>query len=369
MVYWIWLSGIRGLGSVTARRLLDMFSDPEDIYHASEMELMEVPGIGEKLAACIVSSRSLRVAEGILDKMAKTDTRLLTIKDTAYPVSLRSLPKFPVVLYYRGMLPNQQQGVAIVGSRCCTDYGRKVTATAAEYLAQNQIPVISGMAQGIGGYAHAACIKSKGYTQAFLVHGVDICQPKEHRELMHAIITHGAVISEYPPGTPVRRSHFLRRNYIMSSWATKLLVVEAGAQCVSLSTAQLAKDQGKEVLAVPSSIFSREGLGTNRLIANGATMYLEPAQLLPFSDTNVDALTLQESTKLPDLKNRKAIHDRPAYTPSENAIVRALASSSLSVEELAQSLGKDKKGFLETLSVMELEGKIRVLPGGVVEVL
>jgi len=123
----------------------------------------------------------------------------------------------PVILYYRGNIIEDSMGVAIVGSRRCSEYGKRLTVDAGEFLAQNNVPIISGMAKGIDGFAHTACLKADGYTLAILGCSIDICYPKEHIELMQKIIEKGAVISEYPPGTKPDANHFPMKNRLVAT--------------------------------------------------------------------------------------------------------------------------------------------------------
>jgi DNA processing protein len=348
LVYWIWLSQINGVGPVTAKVLLDVFKTPENIYKSTKCELIDVQGIGDATANIIFDSKSLSCAEGILDKCVKLGIRLLTYGDSLYPTKVKNIKKSPILLYYRGSIIENSMGVGIVGSRRCTEYGKKLTVEAAEVLALNNIPVISGMAKGIDGYAQTVCLKSGGYTLAILGCGVDICYPKEHVDLMMKIIEKGAVISEYPPGTKPNPNHFPMRNRLISAWCEKLLVVEAGDKSGSLLTAAFAKEQGRRVFAAPNSIYSRESIGTNKLINEGAEIYLSPSQLI------------LDDLRIPIIDNEK---ERIALigddlTSLEKIILTEIGSSSMTVNELLFRLKGDTSDVLETISIMELMGRI-----------
>lgn len=214
------MDGIKGFGTQSCKKLLYTLGTPEKVYHATKSELLS-GGIGHALADVVISSRSLDRAERTLERMKKENIKLLAISDSLYPEKVKKLSKAPVILYYKGSMRKRSSGVAIVGARRCTDYGKKVTEEAASFLANHDVPVISGMAKGIDGYSHTACLKAGGYTLAFLGHGVDKCYPKEHQGLMEAVIANGAAISQYPPGTPVRQAYFPERNYLISAWADK----------------------------------------------------------------------------------------------------------------------------------------------------
>lgn len=366
-LYWIWLSTIKGIGNTLMRRLLKAFSTPSVIYAASKKELMTVHGIGEITAETLVQGRSLAVAEKILGHMGKQNINLLTINDPYYPSHTRNLHQFPVLLYYKGTLTEESSGVAIVGARRCTSYGKRVTKEAAEFLASHNIPVISGMAKGIDGYAHTACIKAGGYTVAILGHGLDICYPQEHQDLMDAIIEHGVVISEYPPTTPVNRTNFPHRNYLISAWVETLLLVEAGGNSGALITAQYANELGKLVYAVPGSIYSRESSGTNHLLSNGAKVYLNPDQLLSSLKPNIrSSPPLLSSSPKKHLKINHTQKPSISHAPLETQILEILGDSNSTIDSLLRIFPNDPKKLLETLSIMELEGKVTRLPGGMI---
>ena len=364
--YLIWLSQVKGIGPILQKKLLEVFESPEAVYHAHRAELMAVQGIGPAAADSILNSLSLEKADRILEKAEKLKIKILSCFDPIYPEPVKKLPRSPIILYYIGSIKKNSMGVCIVGARRCTGYGKTVTREAAEFLAEEGIPVISGLAKGIDGYAHTACIKRGGYTLAFVAGGADVCYPKEHRELREAVIQNGAVISQYPPNTQARANQFPVRNYLMSAWSHKVLVVEAGEKSGSLITARLAADQEKQVLAVPNSIYSTESRGTNRLIANGAEIYLEKRQLL----------INHKKGFVPQLENKKEsnhikknvnlnLEVKKTFSPIEKKIWELIAEKPQQIEKLSLSFS-DRLSFLEVLSIMELEGKIERLPGGMV---
>ncbi|MGF7184629.1 DNA processing protein [Desulfitispora alkaliphila] len=359
-MYWIWLSEIKGIGPGTAKRMLDVFKNPENIYQASKVELEEVPGIGRGLSEVIATSRSLDHAERILEQTKRLNIKVLKITDPLYPEEIKDIPESPTLLYYRGNLREYSMGVGIVGSRRCSNYGKEVTKEAAIFLAKNNIPVISGMAKGVDGYAHTACIKAGGYTITFLGNGLDICYPKEHGELMEKIIATGAVISQYPPKTPAKREHFPKRNFLISLWSKKLLVAEAGQKSGALITAKYSQDLQRQVFAAPNSIYQQEGIGTNRLIADGASIYIDPSQLLieAPSITNACALQQQGSTSYPT--------SQQAPTSLEQKILTTLKHETCNMDQLFSMLPEDRKTIIEAISIMELEGKVKILPSGII---
>lgn len=352
LIYWIWLSEIKGIGAVISKMLLNVFKNPKVIYNASKEEIMNLHGIGNSTAELILNSKSLQNAEDILNKCEKLNIGILTYENSLYPHEVKSIKKSPIILYYKGKIIENSLGVSIVGARRCTEYGKRVTVEAARFLAKYNIPVISGMAKGIDGYAHTACFKNNGYTIAILGCGVDICYPTEHKELMQKIIENGAVISQYPPGTKPKSIHFPDRNRLISAWCKKLLVVEAGEKSGSLITAKFAKEQNRQVFAVPNGIYSKESVGTNKLIEEGSKVYFNPFQLL------------MENCKKQILNENYS--KQTSLTSLEKIIIDNIKDKGITLDELLMKLQQDKSHVLETVSVMELEGKI-INIGGVLK--
>ncbi len=240
----------------------------------------------------------------------------------------------------------------MVGARRCSSYGKQVALEAADYLAAHSIPVISGMAKGIDGYAHIACLKANGYTMAVVAHGLDQCYPKEHQELMQAIIETGVVMSEYPPDTLPRLEYFPERNAIIAGLCCKVLIAEAGQKSGALITAKLAKEQGKELFVPPHDIYSPSGIGCNQLIVNGATVYLYPKQLIDTAYHTLEIEVNPAKTMLPEL------------TGDEKKIKDCLTNAKKTIEDIERATGINQLKLLELLTIMELEGHIQALPGG-----
>lgn len=353
--YWIWLSTVKGIGPVTARKLLNYLITPERIYNAEKIELLEVKDVGEATAERIINSKSLSGPEDILERCHKHDIKILTLQNPVYPDFAKSINSMPILLYYRGQLIENSIGIGIVGTRRCTEYGKRAAIEAAEFLAKHNMPVISGMAKGIDSYAHTACLISGGYTIAVLGNGLDICYPKEHEELMKKTIENGCVISEYPPGTTPIAEHFPERNKIIAAWSNKLLVVEAGEKSGALITAEYAKKFGRKIFAVPSSIYSKEGIGTNRLLQKDAEMYFSPEQLLKGEIINNVCRAKNEVKQVDAVKLETSLEDK---------IIQELHNKSMTMDELILLFKEYRQNFLETISMMEVEGKIKSRVGG-----
>lgn len=388
MEYWLWLRTIKGLGPIIGKRLLARFGNPREIYAAGKDELLAVKGVGDVLATAIALSRSLEKAISILDECAKKGIKILTYNDPLYPLVAKSPADAPFLLYYKGRIKNNIEGVAVVGARRCSDYGKEIALSAAKYLAANNIPVISGMAKGIDGYSHTSCLKNGGYTIAFLGNGLDICYPSEHKSLMDAIAGQGVIISEYPPGTRPHAEHFPRRNLLVSSWSKKVLVVEAAEKSGALITASIALKQGKELYVPPHEIYSNAGKGSNKLLLSGATIYLHPSQLLtntspdptgnpprgndpdpikasgmgPVKGSSAGPTKANSIIKAP-LKVPK-LTSTPEASATDKKILDCLAETAKTIEEIKMDLQMNLSDLIEHISILELEGKISTVAGG-----
>lgn len=337
MEYWIWMREIKGLGPILEKRLLNHFKTPKSIYEASERELLN-----------------------------KKSIKLLLYNDPLYPNIAKEHPESPTLLYYRGTIKEDLEGVGIVGSRRCSRYGKQVTVEAAEFLAKNNIPVISGMAKGIDGYAHTACLNSGGYTIAFLGTGVDICYPIEHIGLMEAIIANGAVISEYPLGTKARPKHFPKRNALISSWSKKLLVAEAAEKSGALITAEFSKKLKRKVLVPPHEIYSITGKGSNALISQGASIYFNASQVI--LNDNITPIKARNQIKTANIetnkKDKNTIDNIDNLPPIEKSILSCITNQPKTIEQISIELNIDQANLIENISIMELEGKIEDISGG-----
>lgn len=352
MLYWIWLTLIEGVGPKRQRALLEKFDSPEGIFKASLKELLECSGIGSSTANSILNSKSLERANTILEDSNRLGIKLLNINDKLYPKEAKAIEEMPILLYYKGHLIENSMGVAIVGARRCTEYGKKVTDQVASFLARENISVISGMAKGIDGYAHTSALREGGYTIAILGNGLDICYPPEHIKLMKEIIKNGAIISQYPPGTPPNPRHFPKRNLIISAWSHKILVIEAAKTSGSLITANYGNTYDKEVLALPDNIYNSESKGTNKLILEGAKIFLDKNQLLikdvfRYKKKVAAKKYIENKTENLDILERKIIDILLNEGPQ-------------TTEDLSKKLKIGQMELVGKLSLMDLEGKLIV---------
>ncbi|MGB9627170.1 MAG: DNA-processing protein DprA [Thermodesulfobacteriota bacterium] len=271
--YWLALNFVPGIGSVLFRRLIDRFRDPEAVFRATEKELLNVEGVSKNLIIEIKKGPSEKRVRKELTLVNEIGGKLLTIRDELYPNRLREIYDPPPLLYLRGDLKREDElAVAVVGSRKTTPYGRWMAEKISQDLSQHGITIVSGMARGIDSVAHLGALSSGGRTIAVLGCGVDVIYPSENRALSKKIIEQGALLSEFPMGTPPESSHFPRRNRIISGLALGVVIVQAGERSGALITAGYALEQGREVFAVPGNVGAETSRGANRLIREGAKM-------------------------------------------------------------------------------------------------
>ena len=279
--YWVWLSELAGLGNQTRLALLEHFNTPEDVYYADEGEILLTEGMTRREADAL-KAKDLTEAEKILTDCERLELQVLTLRDAAYPVRLRSIYDPPCLLYLRGRLPEVDElpAVAVVGTRKASPYGIRCAEDLAFGLANAGALVVTGLARGIDSMAAQGALRAGGTVIGVLGGGVDVIYPKENGWLYDDVAAAGCLISEYPPGTEPLPAHFPIRNRIMSGLSVAALVVEAPVRSGALITAGMALDQGRDVFAVPGPIYAENSKGCNRLIRDGAGVAAEPWDIL-----------------------------------------------------------------------------------------
>lgn len=347
--YWIWLSQIKYVGPIIQKSLIKCFDNPYAVFQASESELKDVPGINRRAVTSIVEGKSLKIAEKIAKEMERKGIGLIHFGDRFYVEHVMECPESPILFYYKGQLRDSENGVAVVGSRRCTPYGKRVAKEIGHNLAEMQVPLISGFAKGIDSYAQEACVQNRGYTIGVLGSGVDICYPKEQKSLYERIIDSGGVfISSYAPGTLPRPAFFLQRNALISAWSKEIIIVEAAEKSGALWTAHYACKQGRKVYAVPHEIGVAEGKGVNRLLEKGSAT--------PF-------LRIENLEVVKNCKTRPQLQQQNPQT--ENKLLHLLTNSPKTITEIATHLKIQEKDLLQELLTLELNGKL-VIRGHIV---
>lgn len=348
--YWIGFNFVRGVGAVRFQALCDYFGSAEAAWHAPA-DALRATGLGQKIVENILQARGQINLDKTWEKLIQQQIQVITLLDEGYPRRLKELPQPPPVLYLRGtLLPQDDWAVAVVGTRRMTTYGRAVTEDIAQFLVAQGITIISGLARGIDGAAHAAALNQGGRTLAVLGCGVDQIYPPEHRQLAERIWAQGGILSDYAPGTPPDAVNFPPRNRLISGLSLAVVVVEAGSTSGALITAQFAADQGREVFAVPGNINAPQSIGPNRLIRDGAQPLLQPQDVL-------DALNL---THIPEKQSARAVI--PA-DPLEARVLQVLGAEPVHVDEITFLAGIPVGEVTAILTMLELKGIVHLVGG------
>ncbi|HVF25221.1 MAG TPA: DNA-processing protein DprA [Anaerolineales bacterium] len=348
--FWIGFNLIKGIGAVRMQGLIQHFGDLEIAWKAAPAELAAA-GLGLKVIERVIQARENVDLEKVWEKIEKQGIKILTWEDAAYPQRLKEIDQPPPVLYIRGeYLPDDLFAVAIVGTRRATPYGRQITEELSAFLAVNGMTVISGLARGVDAIAHHTALKSGGRTIAVLGSGVDKIYPPEHRALAEQMMEHGAIISDYAPGTPPDASNFPPRNRIISGLSLAVVVIEAGETSGALITAEFAAEQGREVFAVPGSILAPQSKGTNKLIQQGA---------LPLLSVN----DLMQALDVARVGEHKAARKIMPTNAIEAKLLGVLTNEPLHVDEIRNQSELPIEKVSAALALMELKGMVRQVGG------
>lgn len=352
---WLALHMIPGLGNIAGRNLLDRFGSPEQIFKATVSELMTVEGVRKEAAQHIVKREYTADPSSELGRIEKCGARIITYADPNYPSALKEIHDPPMILYSKGEdIPPNLTLVAVVGSRNPTHYGLGTAEKVGQGLARRGLGVVSGMARGIDSAAHWGCLGGRGFTIAVLGTGIDIIYPPSNKKLFHQIIEKGAVISEFPLGTPPEPKNFPIRNRIISGLSRGVVVVEATKNSGSLITASQALEQGREIFAVPGSINSFKSTGCHLLIKQGA-------RLIENSDDILDELGLN----YPYIPKTDTFKDQPMppLDEYERTIYDIIGDYPIHIDQIARLSNLKPGEVSSTLMRMELKGIVRQLPG------
>jgi DNA processing protein len=372
--YWIALKAVEEVGCVGFRTLLMAFGSPASVFRASAATLKVLPGIGPKTADHIRSFSDWEMAEREVARAGKLGIAVVTCQDPLYPGNLLNIYDYPPFLYVLGSLCPKEIGVAIVGSRLASAYGKYITEKLSRELAMQGITVVSGLARGIDSAAHRGALAGKGRTIAVLGCGLDVVYPPENEALAAEIVAHGALVTEFPFGTPPNASNFPTRNRIISGISLGVVVVEAGEKSGSLITARIASEQGRSVFAVPGAIESAGSRGTNRLIKQGAKLIENVEDILEEILPQAGLpQTLPE--QLPLISTLEAMPGEPDATPAsfsakvgrlgetESKLLPFITQEPVNVDALIAASGLTAHEVQSSLLVLELGGIIRQLPG------
>ncbi len=353
-IYHIAFSYCLKLGPVNFARLLKYFGSAEKAWNAGSSNLLEA-GLTRGMVDEIKKVREEISLSSVLGKLEKIGAYTLTPESNAYPPVLKEIYDPPYCLYIRGqLLEEDHAALAVVGSRKVTEYGRASTKNLVSGAVRNNLTIVSGLALGTDAKAHKSALEAGGRTIAVLASGIDNITPHSNIGLARSILQKesGALVSECPLGHRPRKQSFPVRNRIISGLSLGTLVVEAGEKSGTMHTAKSCLDQGRDVFAVPGSIFSPQSAGTHMLIQQGA-------KLVHSIEDVIDELSLEQ--KKMQLTSRRILPENK----KEKVVLTLLEESgALSLDALAEKTEKDAGELLSVLTELEMKGGVKLGSGG-----
>jgi DNA processing protein len=370
MKEWVALNMTPGIGPRAAAKLLERFGSAEAVYSATRAELEKLRLLPEAVESIIARDLFVR-AEAEIENVRRLGADLLILDDGVYPALLREIYDPPIVIYVKGAweVCLDRPCVAVVGSRRCSTYGQNAALMLARDLAQRGVTVVSGFARGIDAAAHRGALEGGGRTVAVLGTGMGQYYPRDHKRLADEIIDRGgAIVTQFPLGTPPVAENFPYRNRIISGLSLGVVVVEAAENSGSLITARLAIEQNREVFAVPGNITSRNSFGTNYLIKGAGAKLVQQWQ-----DIATELPPQIAARLLPppfgDKKREKSLADQLTLVPaglsgSETLVLKLLtADTPAHIDTLVERSKLSISDLTAALLALEMRELIRALPG------
>lgn len=398
--HWIWFASLSGLNERMKAVLLQRYPDPEEIFYAGKGAFADLEGFTQSMEEAL-RDKNLTKAEEILAQCQRLRLHILTYGDGTYPRALKNIADPPIVLYYKGQLPDFDSGpvIGVVGTRKASAYGMTAAKRMGYQIAQWGGIVVSGMAAGIDSMAMIGALNAGGTTVGVLGCGADVVYPASNNSLFQDTERYGCILSEFAPGTPPMRQNFPKRNRIISGLSSGVLVVEAPERSGALITARQAVEQGRDVFVVPGNIDQESCAGSNQLLRDGAIMVSSGREVIQeyeglFPDMGKERTTLppekaethmpkvaqkpqipKESKKLKKDFKKKGIDKEPSppysdlnkelpkLSPEEQAILAALKDGEQLVDDVIAQTGYPASKLLASLTLLELKGRIKRLPG------
>lgn len=360
-VYWVWLQMALGPGSGKIRRILEGHISIPQFYDSGSQE-WRLTGIFTKKEQEALARFTLEDARRQIADHEAAGQLVLTPDDARYPEKLRNIYDFPAALYVRGDLPamDEKLSIAMVGTRKATRAGRETAFQLSHDLAQQDVVVVSGGAMGIDTAAHQGVLSAGGSTVCVLGCGIGYNYLPENEHMRRAILERGAVISEYPKGTPPFKQNFPLRNRIIAGLCDGVVVVEGGAHSGSLITARQAQEQNRDVFAVPGPVNTERSQGSNLLLKQGAKLVTEAGDILEEYKTRY-ALSGVPSGPVSPVK-QDVIPE--GLSENEAAIYRLLEQEPAHYTEISAKTGIAVPDVRAAMTMLELQGLARSYSGG-----
>jgi DNA processing protein len=412
LVHWLWLATRPSLSDRYKAELLRHFRDAEDIYYA-DGEAFSVAGDLSKEAQDALLDKDLASANRILEECNRKNIHILTYRDAAYPSRLRNIVDPPMVLYYKGILPDFDNLplIAVVGTRRATPYGLTTAKRMGYQIASCGGVVVSGIATGIDAMAMQGALSAGRCVIAVLGCGVDVVYPASNRSLYADTERYGCLLSEFAPGTEPYKWNFPKRNRIISGLCCGVLVIEAPERSGALNTARHAAEQGRDVFVVPGNIDMPSCAGSNALLRDGAIMAgsgwdvmseyeaqyphqiqnrCKPGHQMVYPD-EMERLTEKQEAPLPKVAQKASIFGhgkekkkkeidttqsshyidaevkRPPMTAQEETILSLVQQGRTLVDDIIAESNMPAGAVLAVLTMLEVKGVLKRLPGKRVE--
>lgn len=412
LIHWIWLAHRPSVNDRMKVELLQHFRDPEDIFFADSEAFDHIEGLTAEAVESL-RDKNLIPAEEILESCHRAKLHILTYRDAAYPAALKNIADPPIVLYYKGQLPefDTLPVIGVVGTRKASAYGMTTAKRLGYQIGKCGGIVVSGMAYGIDGMAMSGALTAGQKTVGVLGCGADIVYPLSNRALFRDVEQYGCILSEFPPGTQPAKWTFPKRNRIISGLSNGVVVIEAPEKSGALITARLAAEQGRDVFVVPGNIDMPSFVGSNRLLRDGAIMVSSgwdilseyealypdkirkedaPARQTAYPD-EVETCDSETRKPLPKVAQKAALPRKntvlkknlekkaidngqttpysdvndilPKLSPDEQKIVTAIQSGERLVDDVIAETGLTTGKLLAALTMLELKGILKRLPG------
>ncbi|AZQ61950.1 DNA-protecting protein DprA [Flammeovirga pectinis] len=359
----LWLNSISGIGGATCKLLISHLGSAEAVFKANDSTLLKINGIGEITAKSIVASRQrINVAEKELEKVVKSNARVLTYLDDEFPKRLKLQKDAPYLIYVKGRATglNSQKNIAIVGSRNATDYGTHITQKIIERVNHLKgVNIISGLAYGIDIAAHKAALKNNIGTIGVMANGLNLVYPSIHKNTAQQMLTdnQSGLITENPMDAQPDGPKFPARNRIIAALADAVIVVQAKKKGGALITADIGNSYHKDVFAVPGLITDPLAEGCNNLIKHHrATL---------FSDVDDFIKTMNWDTTTPSPSKQMHLFQPQDLDPLEQKVAASIQKSPLHIEEISIQSQIPLAKLASTLLQLELKGVIKMKPGNI----
>lgn len=408
LIHWIWLATRPDMQDWEKLQVLSHFRDAEDVFFADGESYRIVEELSQKAYAALCD-KSLATAKAILQDCEDMNIRILCYGDAAYPARLKNIADPPLVLYYKGRLPDMDSApvISAVGTRKCTPYGIHVARKLGGQMVRCGAILVSGIAEGIDAAAMSGALSAGGTVVAVLGNGADVVYPAVNRSLYADTERYGCLITEFPPRTPPYKWNFPKRNRIISGLSNGVVVIEAPNGSGSLITARRAAEQGRDVFVVPGNVDMPTCMGSNALMREGAIpvsrgwdvvgeyKHLYPEKVRPdFANITPAGFDLEvmadepeqlkvaqtprvpAKTRSSDRKKEKKPIDNGAEQPysdirdplkglndTEKAIVNLLLQGERLVDDVIAESGLSTAAVLASLTVMEIKGIVKRMPG------